>query len=222
MAFDLVHYFSEQSMLQKPELLSTYPLNLRQEYIFDLNALILGKLIQLWRKDNNRLYKEIHTIDALYIQEVSRHLTTSPQNQSPLDKKQLEQTISEILLLQLTELKQLDQTGNLGKIGLNELFTGQIEHLSGQADDWVWSTNQLTELLGSKPKIQEDISLDETMKEFNQMVHTAHHDTDNHTIDSHSLEPLQEVVPTWSRIVAPLVALAVLVFLYIQYGHLVG
>ena len=80
-----------------------------------------------------------------------------------LDKKQLEQTISEILLLQLTELKQLDQTGNLGKIGLNELFTGQIEHLSGQADDWVWSTNQLTELLGSKPKIQEDISLDECM-----------------------------------------------------------
>lgn len=55
MAFDLVHYFSEQSMLQKPELLSTYPLNLRQEYIFDLNALILGKLIKLWRKDNNRL-----------------------------------------------------------------------------------------------------------------------------------------------------------------------
>lgn len=222
MAFDLVHYFSEQSMLQKPELLSTYPLNLRQEYIFDLNALILGNLIQLWRKDNNRLYKEIHTIDTLYIQEVSRHLTTSPQNQSPLDKKQLEQTISEILLLQLTELKQLDQTGNLGKTGLNELFTGQIEHLSGQADDWVWSTNQLIELIGSKPKIQEDISLDETMKEFNQMVHTAHHDTDSHIIDSHSLEPIQEVVPTWSKIVAPLVALAILVFLYIQYGHLVG
>lgn len=222
MAFDLVHYFSEQSMLQKPELLSTYPLNLRQEYLFDLNALILGNLIQLWRKDNNRLYKEIHTIDALYIQEVSRHLTTSPQNQSPLDKKQFEQTISEILLLQLTELKQLDQTGNLGKTGLNELFTGQIEHLSGQADDWVWSTNQLIELIGSKPKIQEDISLDETMKEFNQMVHTAHHDTDSHIIDSHSLEPIQEVVPTWSKIVAPLVALAILVFLYIQYGHLVG
>ena len=222
MAFDLVHYFTEQSMLQKPELLSTYPLNLRQEYIFDLNALVLGELIQLWRKDSNRLYKEIHTIDALYIQEVSRHLTTSPHNQSPLEKKQLEHTISEIVLLQLTELRQLDQTGNLGKTGLNELLTGQIEHLSGQADDWIWSTNQLNELIGSKPKIQEDISLDETMKEFNQMVHTAHHDTDNHTIDSHSIELTQEPVPTWSKIVAPLAALAVLAFLYVQYGHLVS
>ncbi|WP_343682967.1 hypothetical protein [Acinetobacter baylyi] len=222
MAFDLVHYFSEQSLLQSPNLLNGSTVQTRQQQVFELNALVLGKLIQLWRKDSDKLYTEIQDQNPLYIQEIARHLTTSPKNQSTLSKQQLESSLSEILALQLSELKQLDQTGNLGKIGLNELFTGQIEHLSGQADDWVWSTNQLTELLGSKPKIQEDISLDETMKEFNQMVHTAHHDTDNHTIDSHSLEPLQEVVPTWSRIVAPLVGLAVLVFLYIQYGHLVG
>lgn len=73
-------------------------------------------------------------------------------------------------------------------------------------------------MIGSKPSIEEDVSLDETMKEFNQMVHTAHHDTDKHDVN----EVVHDVVPTWSKIVAPLVALAVLIFLYVQYGHLVG
>jgi hypothetical protein len=46
----------------------------------------------------------------------------------------------------------------------------KIEHLSGQADDWVWTTNNLLELKGSKPMPQEELSLEATMKEFNQMV----------------------------------------------------
>ena len=215
MAFDLVHYFAEQSLLQSPNLLNGSTVQTRQQQVFELNALVLGKLIQLWRKDSDKLYTEIQDQNPLYIQEIARHLTTSPKNQSTLSKQQLESSLSEILALQLSELKQLEQTGHLGKTGLNELMIGQIDHLSGQADDWVWSTNQLTELIGSKPSIEEDVSLDETMKEFNQMVHTAHHDTDVN-------EVVHDVVPTWSKIVAPLVALAVLIFLYVQYGHLVG
>lgn len=99
----------------------------------------------MWRKDSDKLYTEIQDQNPLYIQEIARHLTTSPKNQSTLSKQQLESSLSEILALQLSELKQLEQTGHLGKIGLNELMIGQIDHLSGQADDWVWSTNQLTE-----------------------------------------------------------------------------
>ncbi|MGA5989420.1 hypothetical protein ACPB4A_27575, partial [Escherichia coli] len=57
-----------------------------------------------------------------------------------------------------------------GPSGLKELLLGQIEHLSGQADDWVWATSELTELIGSKPIEQEELSLEETMQEFNQMV----------------------------------------------------
>ncbi|ENV61048.1 hypothetical protein [Acinetobacter soli] len=218
MAFDLVHYFAEQSLLQSPNLLNGSTVQTRQQQVFELNALVLGKLIQLWRKDSDKLFTEIQDQNPLYIQEIARHLTTSPKNQSTLSKQQLESSLSEILALQLSELKQLEQTGHLGKTGLNELMIGQIDHLSGQADDWVWSTNQLTELIGSKPSIEEDVSLDETMKEFNQMVHTAHHDTDKHDVN----EVVHDVVPTWSKIVAPLVALAVLIFLYVQYGHLVG
>lgn len=151
MAFDLVQYFSDQVKIQKPQLLQQYDADSRNAYIQELNALTLGKLIRLWREDDNKLYQEIKTLDPLYIQEVSRHLTTSVHNQSELPKPELEHSISEILSLQLTELKQLDETGNFGSNGLKELLQGQIEHLSGQADDWVWSTNELTELKGSKP-----------------------------------------------------------------------
>ena len=144
MAFDLVHYFAEQSLLQSPNLLNGSTVQTRQQQVFELNALVLGKLIQLWRKDSDKLYTEIQDQNPLYIQEIARHLTTSPKNQSTLSKQQLESSLSEILALQLSELKQLEQTGHLGKTGLNELMIGQIDHLSGQADDWVWSTNQLT------------------------------------------------------------------------------
>lgn len=47
MAFDLVHYFAEQTEIQKPQLFSQYSREKRSHYIFELNALVLGKLIQL-------------------------------------------------------------------------------------------------------------------------------------------------------------------------------
>ena len=134
--------------------------------------------------------------------------------QSSLKPAELEASISEILTLQLTELKQLDETGSFGQTGLTELLTGQIEHLSGQAEDWVWSTNQLTELLGSKPVEQHEISLDATLQEFSQLVH--------HTPKQDEIVVEQEPVPNWAYIVAPLVALYILVFLYCAYCQLIS
>jgi hypothetical protein len=63
---------------------------------------------------------------------VARHLTTSKHNKSVLKNSELEQSISEILALQLTELNQLDETGGFGQSGLKELILGQVEHLSGK------------------------------------------------------------------------------------------
>lgn len=77
------------------------------------------------------------------------------------------------------------------------MVIGQIEHLSGQAKDWVWSTNELTELIGSQPIEQEEISLDETMKEFNQMVNVQH--TDAHT-DHPETTVIETVNPTWPKL----------------------
>ncbi|MFA2972549.1 hypothetical protein KWE21_18325 [Acinetobacter pittii] len=218
MAFDLVQYFAEQIKIQKPQLLNQYPVNEKNKLIDEVNILALGKLISLWRQNNNKIYQEIKTSDPLYIQEVARHLTTSKHNQSTLKNSELEQSISEILTLQLAELNQLDETGGFGHNGLKELILGQIEHLSGQAEDWVWLTNNLNELIGSKPVEQEELSLDTTMKEFNQMVHQAqpHHE------DLHIEEQTTEVsVPTWSKIIAPVVALAILGYLYCIYTQLV-
>ncbi|EEY75710.1 hypothetical protein HMPREF0012_03540 [Acinetobacter calcoaceticus RUH2202] len=218
MAFDLVQYFAEQIKIQKPQLLNQYPVNEKNKLIDEVNILTLGKLISLWRQDDNKIYHEVKSADPLYIQEVARHLTTSKHNQSTLKNSELEQSISEILTLQLAELNQLDETGGFGHNGLKELILGQVEHLSGQAEDWVWSTNHLNELIGSKPVEQEELSLDTTMKEFNQMVHQAqpHHD------DMHIEEQAAEMsVPTWSKIIAPVVALAILGYLYCIYTQLV-
>ncbi|MFB0984355.1 MAG: hypothetical protein QMB96_10665, partial [Acinetobacter towneri] len=86
MAFDLVQYFAAQIKLQKPSLLKQYNAVDRDQYIQEINALSLGKLVSLWREDNQKLYQEIDHQDELYIQEIARRLTTSPHNQSPLSK----------------------------------------------------------------------------------------------------------------------------------------
>lgn len=218
MAFDLVQYFAEQIKIQKPQLLNQYPANEKNKLIDEVNVLTLGKLISLWRQDDSKIYNEIKTADPLYIQEVARHLTTSKHNQSDLKNTELEQSISEILTLQLTELNQLDDTGGFGQNGLKELILGQVEHLSGQAEDWVWSTNHLTELIGSKPVEQEELSLDTTMKEFNQMVHQAQPSHEDLHIEEQTIETS---VPTWAKIIAPVVALAILGYLYCIYTQLV-
>ncbi|ENV91798.1 hypothetical protein P7L54_09745 [Acinetobacter bereziniae] len=211
MAFDLVQYFAEQIKIQKPQLLSQLQAVERTAHIEEINALTLGKIISLWRKDDDALYQEILSQDHLYSQEIARHLTTSPQNKSDLEQTILESATTEILELQFAELKQLDTAGSLGKRGLRELVIGQIEHLSGQAKDWVWSTNELTELIGSQPTVQEEISLDETMKEFNQMVNVQ--TTDTHA-DHPEVTVVETVQPTWAKVAEPVVALVVLYILF--------
>ncbi|MGY5394036.1 hypothetical protein [Acinetobacter tandoii] len=209
MAFDLVQYFAEQIHLQKPELLNQYDPSERKSHLLEINTLSLGKLITLWRTDENKLYQEIQSQDQLYVVDIARHLTTSDQNHSKLSKPEFERAMTEVLSLQLAELKQLDDTGNYGIKGLRELITGQVEHLSGQAEDWIWSTNELTELKGSKPIPEEEISLEETMKEFNQMVH-------QNAVEHHEqvAEVEKTAVPTWAKVLEPVVALAILWVLY--------
>lgn len=211
MAFDLVQYFAEQIKIQKPQLLSQLDAEQRKIHIEEINALTLGKLISLWRQNDDALYQEILSQDHLYTQEIARHLTTSKQNLSSLDKSLLESATTEILELQIAELKQLDTAGSLGKRGLRELVIGQIEHLSGQAKDWVWSTNELVELIGSQPVLEEEISLEETMKEFNQMVNVQK--SDAHT-DHHAAIEVKTINPTWAKIAEPIVALVVLYILF--------
>ena len=115
MAFDLVEYFVEQIETQKPTLLDHFSRTERRELIRELNALSLGKLITQWRQNAKEVYQEIQNPDDLYVQEIARHLTTSSENQSQLDKVKQIQTISEIFKLQLLELKQLDETAHLNR-----------------------------------------------------------------------------------------------------------
>ena len=205
MAFDLVHYFAEQIEIQKPQILQQHATEKRQAHLFEINVLVLGKIISLWRTEPDQIYREIQSQDQLYIQEIARHLTTSLNNESELSQTEFEQSSSEVLAFQFQELKQLDNTGNYGQNGMRELLLGQIEHLSGQAKDWVWSVNNLNELIGPQPIEEESLSLDDTMKEFNQMVHNQ---------NTHAVAETEEVAtvqnPTWAKVLEPVVALVVL------------
>ena len=101
---------------------------------------------------------------------------------------------------------------------MGELLIGQIEHLSGQAEDWVWSTNQLIELIGSKPIEQPETSLEVTMQEFNQLVHQQAQPLQHATDDQQQIITL----PSWSYIFSPIIALVILIFLYCSYSQLIA
>lgn len=204
MAFDLVQYFIEQTEIQKPALFSQLDKVERRNILTELNVLTLGKLISQWRTRTQEIYHEILNPDDLFIREIARHITTSPHNASTLSKSEQEAAITEIAALQLQELKQLHDTASLNLQGINELLIGQINYLSGQAEDWVWSTNNLIELKGSKPTIEDTVSLQDTLKEFNQMAN-QHHDTTDQDI-----QVAAPVVPAWAKIAEPVVALVIL------------
>ncbi|MCP5774728.1 hypothetical protein NL389_33405, partial [Klebsiella pneumoniae] len=106
----------------KPELLKEYTKEERRKYISEINALTLGKLITEWRHNPQKIYNEINHPDELYILEIVRHLATNPENQSTLDRAQLEHSTSEIFHLQLIELKQLHDTGNHNIHSIQELL----------------------------------------------------------------------------------------------------
>lgn len=203
MAFDLVQYFVEQIENQKPTLFQQHSRIERREKIIEFNALSLGKLISQWRLQSKETFQEIINPDDLYIQEIARHLTTSPHNQSQLLKTEQLHAISEILKLQLQELKQLNETAQLNHQGVHELLIGQIEYLSGQAEDWVWLTNNLTELKGSKPIIEETVSLEASLKEFHDMVSQQQDIPEDVMLDT-------PTTPTWAKILEPVVAIAIL------------
>lgn len=209
MAFDLVHYFAEQIKIQKPQLNFTSVDTTDSDLLFELNALSLARIISLWKEQASKTYLEIQNQDPLYLQDIARHLTTSKHNESLLSQVQFEQGITEILSLQFQELKQLDETGNFGKEGLQELLIGQIEHLSGQAKDWVWQVGQLPELIGSQIIEEELLSLDETMKEFNQMVHTQ-----DQQHDAVETQVQVQQAPTWAKVLEPVVAIVILWILW--------
>lgn len=203
MAFDLVQYFNDQLKFQKQLLLKSYDRELRDKYIQEINTLTLGKLVTLWRENSQLQFEKLNTLDDYYVLEIADSLISTKHNQSKLEFHELKTAIIEVLQFQLEEILQLETTGNFGQKGLKELLLGQIEHLSGHADNWVWLTNGLLELKDSKPIHQEDISLDSSIQEFNQMVqqHSQHDDIQVTT---------ETTVPTWSKILEPIVALVIL------------
>lgn len=219
MAFDLVSYLRDQVKLNCSTQQKSSPL--ANDYLNELNCLSLGKLVDAFRQSPEATYKEIKSQDQLYIQHLARLLTTSTHNQTTVSHSEFEHDLTTILQLHIRELNQLDATAQLGQQGLAELLEGQIEHLSGQADDWVWSTNNLTQLIGSKKIVTETVSLEATLKEFNTMVHSNHTAEPTAAEQVDALQP-SPTIPTWAKVAEPIVALIILWILYSAYCNYVA
>lgn len=206
MAFDLVHYLNDQIKLQKPFLLNQYPEYQRDHLLQEHSALILGKLVSLWRSNHQEQFKKLTENKEQYSNEILNNLVKPALENSSLDKEELKSILHEILSLHLSELRQLEQTGQFGAIGLRDLLIGQIEYLAAEADDWVWSANTLIELKGSKITYLEDISLEQSNTESYQMVQQSHTHEEK-TEDS-------AIAPCWAKILEPIVALVILWILF--------
>lgn len=143
----------------------------------------------------------------------------------------------------LAEIFELVDAASLGEEGLNELLQGQLEHLQGQAPDWVWQQAGLTDLCGQiAPAAEQDTALDLTasIASLNQLVRQAatqaqssvseapmtsldlnkstEHLDDAHDASHashHTIEiPVQRVAGRNTRMLEPLIALGILYFLY--------
>ena len=124
MAFDLVQYFNDQLIFQKPLLLNNYDRELRDKYILEINTLTLGKLVTLWRDNDEIQFEKLNTLNDTYLSEIANSLITSKHNQSTLKPNELKAGVLEILTFQLEEILQLETTGSYGKKGLKELILG--------------------------------------------------------------------------------------------------
>lgn len=80
-------------------------------------------------------------------------------------------------------------------------------------------------MIGSKPIEQEELSLEETMKEFNQMVNQQNIQESPHQEPVQALQSTTEsnpLVPGWARVLEPIVALVILWILFSAYHNLMG
>ncbi|MEB3754654.1 hypothetical protein [Acinetobacter sp. MD2(2019)] len=215
MVFDLFQYFNDQVKLKKNQLLPHHNTQQAEQLISDTNALVLGKLIYDWQTNATQTQHNIEQQNPSYIESIHQQLSPSIHHQPALNPTEFNTLLQHTIQLQLEEIKQLGDIGHFGKYGLSHVLTSQIDYLFGQADDWVWQSNQLSTLIGSKKAIEEqENTLNETDQDTETMSH-AHHDQDQHLA-----EPTLAKTPTWAKIVEPVVALAVLAYLYCVYTQL--
>ena len=216
MAFDLVQYFIEQSKNQKPLILPDLSNTQRNEHLQQLNVLTLASIIHHWESDPNQAYLDITSLSPDAHNSIVGTILSSKYNESSLNQSSLKNALYSILALQTNELKQLHDISLMNQNGLAELLLGQIEHLSGQADDWVWLTSNQKILLGSKPIHEEHVSLETSIQEFNQMVQQTHQHEDIQTESTVATN----TAPTWALILEPIVAIAILSVLWCAVSQL--
>ncbi len=109
------------------------------------------------------------TLDsAQWIQQLQQHLKADPVV--------LQAASQQVASTVLAEIFDLVDAASLGEAGLNELLEGQPEHLQGQAPDWVWQQSGLTALCGQVAPVAdptEALDLAAGIASLNKLVREA-------------------------------------------------
>lgn len=212
MAFDFLNYIVDQTQ-QNTRLFIEKPKEQRKYIISHIVAL---QLIYLRDLDPNKAYQllEITTPQGNEIPLPNDILKSFEENLSS-NAEQIEQAYEQINQLLLTELKQLNESAQLGAFGIKELTDGQLPWVQNNVDDWFWDTLQQTEHKITKTHKNNEPNFNQMMRDFNQIILKNETATDE-TLDLEPTEltPYMTQTPRIATIFQPIIALVILYFLY--------
>ncbi|MEC7120980.1 MAG: hypothetical protein VXW65_13915 [Pseudomonadota bacterium] len=190
--------------------------------------LVLAHLVDLNQRHGTGLVLALvntQAVDGLWQTLDQERLIGQVQRHINSDGTTIIQSCNQIADAVLSELFILVDTASLGEDGLNELLEGQPEHLQGQAPEWVWSLSGLTvnNNTATPANVAEPLDLVAGMASLNQLMQQAaqqpaepHMHTDHH-VDI--VLPTQRAAGNVTRILEPLIALALLLLLYVFFMH---
>lgn len=219
MAFDFLNYISQQVGQQQPTLLAGEEKSFKHRYIIHLVAFQLNQLMQCSKKDSTLAYQKIQQLDADWLVQLSTRQieqdTVAATFFQHIQSK-IAESHQKIAALILNELSQLDQTAQLGALGINELLDGQYPWLQQEVEPWFWDSIGHPEFKITREAQQPDTDFNQVMKEFSQIIQQQaqqppEHDT-HLLIDDSNTTPQQ--ASCFYRIINPVIAISIILFLF--------
>lgn len=171
MAFSLLDHVQQNKQVQLNLLLAEIAPEKRKELL----AFILGRLVKLDRQLPEQTYQAIQAIDPIFFwTNLDQQLTLcATSQQMMLTENSIQQALEKLFVLTISEIKQLDEAANLEQEGVSELLQGQVEHLQGQAPDWLWDLIQLDELKGQTTEAEAPVDLNKSIADLSSMIQEA-------------------------------------------------
>lgn len=223
MAFDFVSYIKQQVEQQHPSLLADEDKIVRKRYVRHLIGLQLAELHQSIQKDADDTYDKIKQQDDDWLVQITQKRLDKDSEAvaffKPIWGGKLNTCSHKVAKVILNELSQLDENSGLGIEGIEELLSGQYVWLQDRVLPWFWDTVGHPEFKQVEAASAESdaATTEDVMKEFNQLIQQqrdAHTQKHEHSVATEQTIPKPQEIGTVYKILAPLIALFILIFLF--------